>query len=170
MSERTYHVVVTRDDDAWLADVTDLPGAHTYARSLPGLDRSVREVVVLMADLPDKAIDSVQLTYDYRTGSATIDEESDALRRRRADLADQTRDVVERTERLVHELISQGWSVRDVGALVGLSPQRVAQVAGPKPARKPSPGPSRSRDGGRVSHVARKRHDATKKKAGRSSA
>jgi ElaB/YqjD/DUF883 family membrane-anchored ribosome-binding protein len=170
MSEQTYHVVVTREDDAWLADVTDLPGAHTYARSLPGLDRSVREVVVLMADLPDKAIDSVQLAYDYRTGSAKVDKESDALRRRRADLADQTRDVVERTERLVRELISQGWSIRDVGALVGLSPQRVAQLAGPKPAHKPSPGPSRSRDGGRVSHVARKRHDVAKKNAGRSSA
>ncbi len=137
MSEQTYHVVVTRADDAWLGDVTDLPGAHTCARSLLGLHRSVREVVVLMADLPDEAIDTVQLAYDYRTGSAKIDEESEALRRRRADLAEQTRDVVERTDRLVHELVSQGWSVRDVGALVGLSPQRVAQVAGSRTADKP---------------------------------
>ena len=51
MSEQGYRVVVTREDGSWLADVPGLEGAHTYARSLPALDRAVREVVVLAAGL-----------------------------------------------------------------------------------------------------------------------
>ena len=51
----SYAVLVTRDGDSWLADVPSVPGAHTFARSLEGLARSVREVVVLMDDLPDDA-------------------------------------------------------------------------------------------------------------------
>jgi hypothetical protein len=38
-----------REDNQWLADVPELPGAHTYARSLPSLEQAIREVVVLAA-------------------------------------------------------------------------------------------------------------------------
>jgi len=55
MADMSYTVLVTRDGDDWLADVPSVPGAHTFARSLEGLARSVREVVVLMDDLPDDA-------------------------------------------------------------------------------------------------------------------
>lgn len=50
-----YEVKVTREDGSWLADVPAVPGAHTFARSLAGLARSVREVIILMADLDDDA-------------------------------------------------------------------------------------------------------------------
>ena len=50
-SEPTYHVVVTREDGSWLADVPELAGAHTDARNLPTPDRYVREVIVLAAGL-----------------------------------------------------------------------------------------------------------------------
>ena len=63
VSEHSYRVVVTREHDRWLADVPDLQGAHTYARSLPGLDQAVREVVVLAADLPDAAMPDIELDY-----------------------------------------------------------------------------------------------------------
>jgi predicted RNase H-like HicB family nuclease len=62
VSERTYPVVVTREGDAWLADVPDLPGAHTWAKNLPGLDRSVREVIALVEDLPEGA--ETRLSFD----------------------------------------------------------------------------------------------------------
>ena len=53
IEQPTYRVMATREDDAWLADVPELPGAHTFARTLPALDKAVREVIVLAADLPD---------------------------------------------------------------------------------------------------------------------
>ena len=59
-------VLVTRDGDSWLADVPSVPGAHTFARSLEGLARSVREVVVLMNDLPDDAAVELDFHVDRR--------------------------------------------------------------------------------------------------------
>ena len=62
----SYAVLVTRDGDSWLADVPSVPGAHTFARSLEGLARSVREVVVLMNDLPDDAAVELDFHFDRR--------------------------------------------------------------------------------------------------------
>ncbi len=62
----SYAVLVTRDGDSWLADVPSVPGAHTFARSLEGLARSVREVVVLMNDLPDDAAVELDFHVDRR--------------------------------------------------------------------------------------------------------
>jgi len=61
-----YRVVVTREGEDWLADVPELEGAHTDARSLPTLDQYVREVIVMAADLPDEVMPDLELDYDYR--------------------------------------------------------------------------------------------------------
>ena len=63
MSDRSYKVVVTRENDHWLADVPELSGAHTYARDLSSLHQAVREVIVLAADLPDDAMPEIELEY-----------------------------------------------------------------------------------------------------------
>ncbi len=128
MSEGAYRVVVTREDGHWLADVPGLAGAHTYARSLPALDQAVREVVVLAADLPDEAMPGLALEYDYRTGDAELDAtalEVRQLRRRADELAAA---AAARTGQAAAELVARGLSVRDVAALLGISPQRVSQL------------------------------------------
>lgn len=56
--------MVTREDGAWLADVPELGGART----LPALDRAVREVVVLVVDRLDEDMPALRLVYDYRIG------------------------------------------------------------------------------------------------------
>jgi predicted RNase H-like HicB family nuclease len=81
MSDHAYRVVVTRDDSHWLADVPELQGAHTYARSLPTLDQAVREVIVLAADLPDEAMPELVLDYDYHTGDPELDTTALEVRR-----------------------------------------------------------------------------------------
>lgn len=63
----TYTVDVVREGSAWTADVVDLPGAHTYAPTLDELHTFVREVIVLMADLPDAA----EPEFAFRFVSAT---------------------------------------------------------------------------------------------------
>ena len=73
VSDNTYRVIVTREDGNWLADVPELEGAHTFVRSLPSLDKAIREVIVLAADLPDEAMPELDLNYQYRTGDPRID-------------------------------------------------------------------------------------------------
>lgn len=125
MSDHVYQVIVTREDGAWLADVPELEGAHTFARSLPSLDRAVREVVVLAADLSDEAMPNLELDYVYRTGDPRIDRDAAKVRQLRSQLAEVESLTAESIYALTPEL-----SVRDAGVLLGVSPQRVSQVAG----------------------------------------
>jgi DNA-binding NarL/FixJ family response regulator len=128
MSGREFRVVVTREDGRWLADVPELQGAHTYARSLPSLDEAVREVVVLAAELPDEAMPELVLDYDYHTGDPELDATALEVRRLRRQAEDLTAAATARTGQLAVQLVARGLSVRDVAALLGISPQRVSQL------------------------------------------
>lgn len=128
MSETTYRVVVTREDGAWLADMPELEGAHTFARSLAGLDRSVREVIVLAADLPDDAMGGLRLDYVFRTGDPAVDEVAGDVRALRARADELATTASRRTAEAARELIGHGLSVRDTAIALGISPQRVSQL------------------------------------------
>ena len=137
---KVWHVVVTREDDSWVAHIAaEADGvredASTWARNLPALDRFVREVIVLGADLPDEAMPALDIAYDYRTGDPALDDAAADLRARRTGLAEATAALTQDTAALARALVEAGWSVRDVGALLGISPQRVSQVATQRPAR-----------------------------------
>jgi DNA-binding NarL/FixJ family response regulator len=128
VSERVYRVVVTREDGRWLADVPDLQGAHTYARSLPGLDQAVREVIVLAADLPDEAMPKLVIDYDYHTGDPELDSTAMEVRRLRRQADELAAAATAQTEQAAIRLVARGLSVRDAAALLGISPQRVSQL------------------------------------------
>lgn len=123
----SYRVVVTREDGQWLADVPELEGAHTFARSLPALDRYVREVVVLAAGLPDDAMPGLELDYVYDVREEAV-RDAAAVREQRQELHDAEEQLAARTEQTVQRLVHQGYSVRDVAVLTGVSYQRVSQV------------------------------------------
>lgn len=124
----TYRVVVTREGSNWLADVPELEGSQTYATSLTALDRYVREVIVLGADLPDEAIGSLSIEYVYELDDELVNEAA-AARRERENLAQREAQLKERTQRLAQQLTTSGYSARDAGPLLGISHQRVSQVA-----------------------------------------
>jgi predicted RNase H-like HicB family nuclease len=128
MSDRAYRVVVTREDSHWLADVPELQGAHTYARSLPTLDQAVREVIVLAADLPDEAMPELVLDYDYHTGDPELDTTALEVRRLRQQADELAATATARTGQAAAKLVAGGLSVRDAAALLGVSPQRVSQL------------------------------------------
>ncbi|WP_322749829.1 MULTISPECIES: hypothetical protein [unclassified Frankia] len=121
----SYRVNVTRERDAWLADVPDVPGAHTFARSLSALRRSVQEVIVLMTDRPDEAFDDFDLDFRYEIGDSST---AVATAREARAVAEQAeRESADAIRRAVAGLPSS-LSVRDVAELLGVSHQRVAQV------------------------------------------
>jgi hypothetical protein len=127
-----HRVLVRRDpEDArfWLADVEGLPGAHTSSRSLSTLERYVREVIVLAADLPDEADEQIQLDFVYQTGDVEIDAETERLRRLRAQTAAASRELAEKTSELARRLVTERrFSVREAATLLAVSPARVDQM------------------------------------------
>ncbi|HEU5265595.1 MAG TPA: hypothetical protein VFU35_02800 [Jatrophihabitans sp.] len=127
MSDRTYRVIVHREEDDWVASVEGLPAAHTDARNLVTLDTYVREVIVLADGLPDDAAVDLHLAWEYHTGDDVLDRELAALRSDRQQL-DQLRSAVEgRTARFAQRL-THDFSVRDVSALLGVSRARAQQL------------------------------------------
>jgi DNA-directed RNA polymerase specialized sigma24 family protein len=128
MSEHVYRVVVTRENGAWLADVPELAGAHTYARTLPALDRAVREVVVMAVDRPDEDMPLLRLAYDYRTGDPEVDVTAAEVRTLREQADQIAASATARTSAAAELLVAHGLSVRDVAAILGISPQRVSQI------------------------------------------
>ena len=124
-----YRVAVTREGDHWLADVPELPGAHTYARTLPALEREVREVIALAEDLPEGAEPQIRVEFDIHTGDDELDADTAAVRLQRVRLAEQERELSVRTLAVVRRLRDGRMPVRDVAKIVGISAQRVSQIA-----------------------------------------
>lgn len=131
----SYEVVISREGNEWLADVPALRGAHTYARSLPKLKEYIREAVILMADLPEDA--QPELTYRFNVKDRRL-AEAVQLRDERSHVDELQRQVKARTSALADQLQRAGYSVRDVGELLGVSGGRISQLrtASGKPVAK----------------------------------
>jgi len=127
--QKSFRVVVNREDDAWLAEVDGLEGANTYARGLGGLEAYVREVIALAADLDPEEADEVDLMWSYRTGDFGLDAAMNAAAQSRARLLAVERATQDDLQFAVAVGRARGLSVRDIAAMTGVSHQRVAQVA-----------------------------------------
>jgi predicted RNase H-like HicB family nuclease len=79
-----YRAVVTRESGKWQADVPDVPGAHTWAPSLAGLDHNAREAIALVLDLPPKAEKDLDLELEFHVGGADFDAAVAELRHERS--------------------------------------------------------------------------------------
>lgn len=116
-------VVIRRDPDddtAWLVNVAGARGAHTFGRSLAEAKRHAIEVVALWFDAePDR----FQIEWDIRLG-----ELSRSVNQAKAAIAHAETDR-ERRDAAVRALTAAGISYRDIADLLGLSHQRIAQIA-----------------------------------------
>lgn len=123
MTNKQFKVTVRRDPDdqtAWLVNVAGTPGAHTFGRSLAEAKRHGIEAVALWFELEPETFD---VDWDIRLGDLArpVKQARDAMAH-----ADEDR---RRRDEAVRTLTDAGVSYRDVGELLGLSHQRVAQIA-----------------------------------------
>lgn len=123
MTKRRFKVIVRRDPEdsrVWLVNVAGQPGAHTFGRSLAEAKRHGAEVVALWFELEPEQL---EIDWDVRLG-----EFSKPVNRARAAIAHAETDR-QRRDDAVRALTAAGMSYRDVAELLGLSHQRVAQIA-----------------------------------------
>lgn len=123
MSIPRYKVVVRRDPEDsryWLANVVGEAGAHTFGRSLVEAKRHAVEMVALWFDAEP---DTFDIQWDVRLGDL-----ASVVKRAHAAIAHVAEDQRLRDE-AVRALTGAGLSYRDIGELLGLSFQRVAQIA-----------------------------------------
>jgi predicted RNase H-like HicB family nuclease len=127
----TFTVVYERDESGWwVASIDSVPGCHTQGRSIAQARQRIREALSVALDRSDAArvVRTAELVDDVRlprplakklAGSRTARARAEAAE---AKSHEATRDAAE-------ALTSGGMSVRDAAELLGLSHQRVQQLA-----------------------------------------
>ncbi len=123
MSSERVKVVVRRDPGdatAWLVNVVGSPGAHTFGRSLAEAKRHGVEMVAVWFDVEPELLD---IEWDIRLGDL-----AKPVKQARVAMARAEEDRLRRDE-AVRSLTASGMSYRDIAELLGLSHQRVAQIA-----------------------------------------
>ena len=131
----TFEVVAIREGGMWLADVPAVPGAHTFARSLPALLESIREVIVLMDDLPDDATPDFRLTFDVDDPDVGAAAELGSLRQ---EITARGHELQRATADTARRLTRAGWSVRDAAVMLHITPGRVSQLTHPERSARPA--------------------------------
>jgi len=115
--------VATRTGNWWAVEVPEIHGLYTQVKRLGQVADTVREAAALLTDEP---IEAVIVRAVLPDNLQTI---VDQVRREAAEAETAQRRAAEDTRALVARLRSQGYSVRDVGTVLGVSPQRVSQLA-----------------------------------------
>ncbi|HEY1827634.1 MAG TPA: hypothetical protein VGF87_06405 [Acidimicrobiales bacterium] len=120
-----YTVVATRDGKWWSLEVAEVPGVFSQARRLDQAEEMARDALALFLDVaPDSFEVKVDPQFDERTQELlrSLGEARAAVEARQREVATAMREVADRLMR------QQGLTVRDVGVVMGVSFQRVAQV------------------------------------------
>ncbi len=126
MSEavNSYRVSLTKEDGIWLIEAMDLQGVRSFGRTVTDAASNIREAIAAAEDLEEWSELELLYTVDDPAATAALEEF------RHADKAE-AQASAERERALgavVGSLRSQGMSYRDIGTVIGLSHQRVAQL------------------------------------------
>lgn len=122
-SQRNFKLIIKRDPEDpsfWLVNVAGTPGAHSFGRSLAEAKRHGVEVVALWFELEPEQF---EVEWDIRLGTL-----AGSVKQARSAMAHAEEDRHRRDE-AVRALMGAGVSYRDIAELLGLSHQRVAQIA-----------------------------------------
>lgn len=139
-----YTAVAERSGAWWAITVPDLPGVFTQAKRLDGptgAEAMAREALALMLGIPT---DQVKVELQTRLPQE-LQHQLEAAQLLRAQ-AEQAADAAARAVAdVARRLTDAGLSVRDASVVMGLSPQRISQLAPRAPARDSTEGTIRVR-------------------------
>lgn len=123
---KTYEVTVTRDGKWWMVAVPAIDGL-TQARRLGDAPQMARELIALEENM---ALDDVAVTVHVRLveGGEDLAGRVSEIKKDRAAAERAKARAAEETQKLAHELVEAEVPVRDIGALLDLSYQRVNQL------------------------------------------
>jgi len=126
---KTYTVTYERDEDrVWVASIEALPGCHTQGRTIAQARRRIREALAAYLD-DEKAAARAHLVDEVRLPAGARRALDRALdeRRRAEQEAGRAQSTTTAVARLLVDKV--GLSMRDAGELLGISFQRIHQIA-----------------------------------------
>jgi predicted RNase H-like HicB family nuclease/predicted DNA-binding protein (UPF0251 family) len=127
-----FEVVCIRSGDWWAIEVPRVPGVHTQAKRLDQVPAMAKDAIALMLDVPEEEVEiSIRHTQLSSSRDSLAEQELIALAQEPQELFERNTKFMARTRSVALQLVhDQGLTLRDAGALMGLSHQRVAQLLG----------------------------------------
>ena len=121
---KTYTATARKDGRWWLIDVPELD-VTGQARTLAEADAVAREIIGLVVDVAPDTIDVAVVTELPRAARRAWD----ASRAKEAKARAEGEAAAQLARQAVRTLRADGYTFRDAGLALGLSPQRVHQLA-----------------------------------------
>jgi predicted RNase H-like HicB family nuclease len=121
-----YRVVVTRDGRWWMISVPEVDGL-TQARRLADVEQMARELIAVTLDIRLSEV-AVEITFGDIDG-IPVGSCIETISKEKEEAARLEEDAAAKTKTLVKELVAHNVPLRDIGAMLGLSFQRVHQLA-----------------------------------------
>ena len=124
---KTYTVLAERDEAGWWAvRIPELPGVLTQARRLDQVEEFAREAIDLAISVGHAPKGKYAVQVDAHVPG--LDDDLAVVRAVRADAERVQAEAAERTRVIARRLADRGLTVRDIGAALGVSRQRAAQL------------------------------------------
>ena len=120
----SYEVTVTREDGWWMVRVPAISGL-TQARRLAEAELMARELVAVTQNVDVADVAAVVTEVDGVSVRAVVD----AVRAEREEAARLEADATAKVSDLARTLAARKVSMRDTGAVLGISHQRAAQLS-----------------------------------------
>ena len=120
---KTYTAVCVRSGDWWAIRVPELKGVHSQTKRLAQVEAMARDAIALFLDVEPGSF-AVKVQPELPV------EVTEAVQARQAAKAADER-AEQATQKAAAVLLEKGYSVRDVGRVLGLSPQRISQITSP---------------------------------------
>jgi predicted RNase H-like HicB family nuclease len=124
--EKSSYVAHVERDEAgyWIADIPAVPGAHTFAKRLDQLPGRLAEAIAVILEL-NEPVGEPRL--DVRL-NPELDHLVHVAKERRHQVDAIATEASEATRLAVRALLERGLSLRDAGAVLGISHQRIGQL------------------------------------------
>jgi hypothetical protein len=119
----TYGATATREERFWVIDIAGV--GVTQGRTVAEAKEMARDLVSVMTDV---AIEDVRVEIDFQVGGVSPVDVRGA-RQAVTDAAEAQERAAQISRQMVAKLRGAGVSGRDVAGILGLSPQRVSQLA-----------------------------------------
>ena len=116
----TYTATCARTGSWWAITVAELPGVFSQARRLDQVEAMARDAIASFLDVVPKS-------FEVRV-EPEVPAEVTVARVARAKMVEAEESAEKATVEAAKTLLSQGYTVRDAGKLLGISPQRVSQL------------------------------------------
>ena len=122
---RDYRVEAVRSGNWWAITVPGLDGVFSQARRLDQVEARAREAIAMMLDVDEADVGELAVNVTPPDTVADLLRELDVSEAAAASANEQAATL---RRQVAQELLDEGFPMRDVGRLIGVSHQRVSQI------------------------------------------